>query len=49
MEGFMGLAVMGVMLVLRLAVPVTITLIVAHFVRRLDAQWHPDASAVIAA
>ena len=45
MEWFLGIAVMGVMTVLRLAVPVALTLVVAYLIHRLDVRWHPDASA----
>jgi hypothetical protein len=42
MEWLFGIAVMAAMLIIRLAVPVALTLAVCHLLRRLDAKWHPQ-------
>jgi len=41
MDWLSGVAVMATMLILRVAIPVAITLVVVYFVRRLDTKWHP--------
>jgi len=43
MEGLPEAAVVAGMFVLRLGVPLIITLAVAYFLRRLDAKWQTDA------
>jgi hypothetical protein len=45
MEWLLGVITVGGMLVLRLAVPVAITVTLAYFVRRLDAKWHVPVEA----
>lgn len=43
MEGLPEVAVVAGMFLLRIGVPLTITLIVAYFLRRLDTKWQADA------
>jgi hypothetical protein len=43
MEGLLEAAIIVGMFVLRLGVPLAITLAVAYFLRRLDAKWQAEA------
>ncbi len=43
MDGLLGVAVIVGMFLLRIGVPLGVTLIVAYFLRRLDAKWQAEA------
>jgi hypothetical protein len=43
MRWLFGLEVVGIMLVLRLVVPILITLLLVHVLHRLDARWQAAA------
>jgi len=42
MEGLFGVLVIGGMIVLRLIVPLGITLAFGYALHRLEAKWHPE-------
>jgi DMSO/TMAO reductase YedYZ heme-binding membrane subunit len=44
MEWALGIGVVVGMILLRLMVPVAITLALGYALRRLDAKWHPEAT-----
>jgi len=43
MDGLLAAAVIVGMFLLRIGVPLTMTLAVAYFLRRLDAKWQAEA------
>lgn len=44
MEWWLGGLIVGVLFVLRLAVPLGIVALIGYGVRRLDGRWHPVPS-----
>jgi len=45
MDWWLGVVVMIVLALLRVALPVALIALLAYGIRRLDARWHPEATA----
>lgn len=45
MDWWLGVMVVIVLTMLRVALPIALIALLAYGIRRLDARWHPEASA----